>query len=179
MLRSLAKLKAPNRRQWILLALPAAAAAAALVMGCSSSGTSSGGSPGGHAAPAASHLKTAKIGSATVLTNSEGFTLYSFGLDTPTKSNCNGPCATNWPPVKGAVTAPGVKGTVGTIKRSDGSIQATFDGRPLYTFAADTSPGQAKGNGLRAFGGVWREDTTSGRAAAPASSPASSGGGGY
>jgi predicted lipoprotein with Yx(FWY)xxD motif len=178
MIRSLATLKARNRRLWMLLALPAAAAAAALVVGCSSSGTSSGGSSGGssgHAAPAAGSLKTANIGGATVLTNSKGFTLYSFALDTSTKSNCNGTCATNWPPVKGSVTPPGVKGTFGTIKRSDGSIQATFDGHPLYTFAADTSPGQAKGNGLTAFGGVWHEDTTSG--SAPASSPASNGGG--
>jgi predicted lipoprotein with Yx(FWY)xxD motif len=166
----------------MLLVLPAAAAAAALVVGCSSSGTSSGGSSGsssGHAAPAAGSLKTASIGGATVLTNSKGFTLYSFALDTSTTSNCNGTCATNWPPVTGSVTAPGVKGTFGTIKRSDGSMQATFDGHPLYTFAADTSPGQAKGNGLHAFGGVWHDDTTSGSAAAaPTSSPASNGGGG-
>ena len=175
MIRSLATLKAGHSRPWMLLALPAAAAAAALVVGCSSSGTSSGGS-GGHAAPAAGSLKTAKIGGATVLTNSKGFTLYTFALDTSTKSNCNGTCATNWPPVKGSVTAPGIKGTFGTIKRSDGSIQATFDGHPLYTFTADTSPGQAKGNGLNAFGGVWREDTASG-SAAPVSSPAPGGGG--
>ncbi len=180
MIRSLATLKARNRRLWMLLALPAVAAAAALVVGCSSSGTSSGGSAGGssgHAAPAAGSLKTAKIGGATVLTNSQGFTLYSFALDTSTKANCNGTCATNWPPVKGSVTAPGIKGTFGTITRSDGSTQATFDGHPLYTFAADTSPGQAKGNGLNAFGGVWHEDTTSG-SAAPAGSPAPGGGGG-
>ena len=174
MIRSLATLKAGHRRPWMLLALPAAAAAAALVVGCSSSGTSSGGS-GGHAAPAAGSLKTAKIGGATVLTNSKGFTLYTFALDTSTKSNCNGTCATNWPPVKGSVTAAGIKGTFGTIKRSDGSIQATFDGHPLYTFTADTSPGQAKGNGLNAFGGVWREETASG-SAAPVSSPAPGGG---
>jgi predicted lipoprotein with Yx(FWY)xxD motif len=180
MIRSLATLKARNRRLWMLLALPAAAAAAALMVGCSSSGTSSGGSSGGssgHVAPTAGSVKTAKIGGATVLTNSKGFTLYSFALDTSTKSNCNGTCATNWPPVKGSVTEPGIKGTFGTIKRSDGSTQATFDGHPLYTFTADTSPGQAKGNGLNAFGGVWHEDTTSG-SAAPVSSPAPGGGGG-
>jgi predicted lipoprotein with Yx(FWY)xxD motif len=176
MIRSLARLKAGHRRPWMLLALPAAAAAAALVVGCSSSGTSSGGSSG-HATPAAGSLKTAKIGGATVLTNGKGFTLYTFALDTSTKSNCNGTCATNWPPVKGSVTAPGIKGAFGTIQRSDGSIQATFDGHPLYTFTADTSPGQAKGNGLNAFGGVWHEDTASG-SAAPVSSPAPGGGGG-
>ena len=180
MIRSLATLKARNRRPWMLLALPAAAAAAALVVGCSSSGTSaSGGSSGGSSgqAAAAGSLKTASIGGATVLTNSEGFTVYSFALDTPATSNCNGTCAANWPPVTGAVTAPGITGTFGTITRSDGSKQATFNGHPLYTFTADTSPGQAKGNGLTAFGGVWHEDTTSG-SAAPASSTSSGGGGG-
>ena len=180
MLRSLARLKACNSRLRMLLPLPAAAAAAALVVGCSSFGTSYGGSSGssnGHPAAAAGGLKTAKVGGATVLTNSKGFTLYSFGLDTSTQSNCNRTCATNWPPVRGPVTAPGVGGTFGTIKRSDGSTQATFDGHPLYIFAADTSPGQAKGNGLTAFGGVWHEDTTSGTAA-PASSPAPGGGAG-
>jgi predicted lipoprotein with Yx(FWY)xxD motif len=176
MIRSLARQKARNRRPWMLLALPAATAAAALMVGCSSSGTSSGGGSSGNAAPAAGSLKTAKIGGATVLTNSKGFTLYTFALDTSTKSNCNGTCATNWPPVKGSVTVAGIKGTFGTIKRSDGSIQATFDGRPLYTFTADTSPGQAKGNGLNAFGGVWREGTAPG-SAAPVSSPAPGGGG--
>jgi predicted lipoprotein with Yx(FWY)xxD motif len=123
MLRSLATLKARNRRPWMLLALPAAAAAAAAVVGCSSSGTSSGGSSGGssgHAAPAAGSVKTANIGGATVLTNSKGFTLYSFAPDTPTTSKCNGSCATYWPPVKGPATAgAGVTGKLATIKRSD------------------------------------------------------------
>jgi predicted lipoprotein with Yx(FWY)xxD motif len=177
MIRSLATLKARNRRRWMLLALPAAAAA--LVVGCGSSGTPSGHSSGGHAAPAAGSVKTATIGGATVLTNSKGFTLYSFALDTPATSHCNGTCAQNWPPVTGSVSAPGVTGTFGTIRRSDGSVQATFDGHPLYTFAADTAPGQAKGNGLTAFGGLWHEDTASASAApAPAGSPAPGGGGG-
>ena len=129
---------------------------------------------------AAGSLKTATIGGVTVLTNAKGFTLYSFAPDTPTKSNCNGTCAKFWPPVKGAVTASGVKGTFGTIKRSDGSVQATFDGHPLYTFVGDTAPGQAKGNGLNLSGGVWHEVTTSGSAPAGSSSSGSgSGGNGY
>jgi predicted lipoprotein with Yx(FWY)xxD motif len=164
--------------------LPAAAAAAAVVAACSSSGTPSAASASGggsaHAAAAAGSVKTAKIGGVTVLINAKGFTLYSFAPDTSTMSKCNGTCAQNWPPVKGPVTASGVKGTFGTIKRSSGATQATFDGHPLYAFVGDTAPGQAKGNGLNAAGGVWHEVTTSGSAAAaPASTSSPGGGGGY
>jgi predicted lipoprotein with Yx(FWY)xxD motif len=181
MIRSLTRLEARNRLR-MLLAVPAVAAAAAVLAACGSSGTSStsGGSTStsSPAAATAGSLKTATIGGATVLTNSKGFTLYSFAPDTSTKSNCNGACAQNWPPVQGPVTASGVKGTFGTIKRSDGSTQATFDGHPLYTFVGDTAPGQAKGNGLNAAGGLWHEIATSG-STAPAPAGASSGGGGY
>jgi predicted lipoprotein with Yx(FWY)xxD motif len=175
-------LKASHCRR-ILLALLAVAAAAAVLAACSSSGTSSpsGGSTStGTSRPAAAtagSLKAATIGGATVLTSSKGFTLYSFAPDTPAKSNCNGTCAQNWPPVKGPATASGVKGTFATIKRSDGSVQATFDGHPLYTFAGDTAPGQNKGNGLNAAGGLWHEITTSGTAPAGSSTSGSGGGG--
>jgi len=166
----------------ILLALPAAAAAAAALAACSSSGAPSGasssGASTGHRAASAGSLKTADIGGATVLTSAKGFTLYSFAPDTPTASKCNGQCAQNWPPVGGPATAPGVKGTFGTIKRSDGSVQATFDGHPLYTFVGDTAPRQNKGNGLNAAGGLWHEITTPGSATASGST-AGSGGGGY
>jgi len=179
MIRSLTRLN-PLR---MLLALLAVAAAAAVLAACSSSGpssssggssSSSGGSP---AAAAAGGLKTATIGGATVLTSASGFTLYSFAPDTSTTSNCNGTCAQNWPPVTGPATASGVTGTFGTIKRSDGSTQATFDGHPLYTFAGDTAPGQNKGNGLNVNGGLWNEITTSGTAPAGGSSSGSGGGG--
>ena len=162
----------------VLLGLSAAAAAASVLVACSSAGTSaapSSGATAGSSSPAAAAaitVTTMKIGGATVLANSKGFTLYSFGPDTPTKSNCNGTCAQNWPPEKGPVTAVGITGTFGTIKRSDGSAQATFDGHPLYTFVGDNAPGQAKGNGLNAAGGVWHEIILSGAAA-----PTSGGGG--
>jgi predicted lipoprotein with Yx(FWY)xxD motif len=183
MIRTLTRQKAPNRLR-MLLALLAVAAASAILAACSSSGTSSTGGSGstGTSTPAAAttgNLKTTTIGGATVLTNAKGFTLYSFAPDTPTTSKCNGACAQFWPPVKGPATASGVKGTFGTIKRSDGSTQATFDGHPLYTFAADTAPGQAKGNGLNEEGGVWHEITTSGAAAPAPASTSSAGGYGY
>jgi predicted lipoprotein with Yx(FWY)xxD motif len=166
----------------ILLALPAAAAAIAALAACSSAGASpsSSASSSSPAVAAAGTVKTATIAGVTVLT-SKGFTLYSFAPDTPTTSKCNGTCAQNWPPVQGPVTAAGVTGTFGSIRRSDGSAQATFDGHPLYTFVGDTAPGQNKGNGLNAAGGLWHEITTSGAAApAPAGSSSSgSGGGGY
>jgi predicted lipoprotein with Yx(FWY)xxD motif len=182
MIRSLTRLEARNRLR-MLLALLAVAVATAVLAACSSSGTSStgGSNSTGTSSPAAAtagSLKTATIGGATVLTNANGFTLYSFAPDTPTTSNCNGTCAQNWPPVKGPATASGVTGTFGTIKRADGSVQATFDGHPLYAFAGDTAPGQAKGNGLNAAGGLWHEITTSGTAPAGSSSTGS-GGGGY
>ncbi len=168
-------------RLLILLALPAAAAAVAALAACSSAGASSPSSSASSspAAAAASTVKTATIAGVTVLTSSRGFTLYSFAPDTSTTSKCNGTCAQNWPPVTGPVTAAGVTGTFGTITRSDGSVQATFDGHPLYTFVGDTAPGQAKGNGLNAAGGLWHEITTSGTAAPAPAGSSSSGSGGY
>jgi len=176
MIRSVTRLEARNRRLRMLLALPAAAAVAAVVAACSSSGTpsgapssSSGGGSRAHMVAAAGSLKTAKIGGATVLTNVKGFAVYSFTPDTMTKSDCTGACAAAWPPVKGPATAGvGLTGKLGTIKRPDGSTQATYNGHPLYTFIKDTGPGTDKGNGVNAFGGLWHALTASG-SAAPAS----------
>ena len=108
-------------------------------------------------------LKTIQIKGVTVLTNSKGMTLYWFAPDTPTKSACYGSCAAYWPPVYGAQKAgPGVTGTLGTIRRSDGTIQATYDGHPLYTYIADNAPGQATGNNINLNGGLWHEVLASG-----------------
>jgi predicted lipoprotein with Yx(FWY)xxD motif len=92
-----------------------------------------------------------------VLTNSKGLTLYSFAPDTPTKSACYGSCASYWPPVGSAKLASGVPGTLTTIKRTDGTTQAVYNGHPLYTYIADSAPGQANGNNINLNGGLWRE----------------------
>ena len=114
-------------------------------------------------APAGGTLKTARIGGVMVLTNAQGFTLYWFAPDTPTRSTCYGTCAGYWPPVTGSPSAgPGVTGTLATISRSDGTTQVTYDGHPLYTYVGDTAPGQAFGNNLNLNGGLWHEVTISG-----------------
>jgi len=107
-------------------------------------------------------LKTATLGGVPVLTDAKGFTLYWFAPDTPTRSACYGTCAGYWPPLTGTPSAgPGVTGKLGTIKRSDGTTQVTYNRHPLYTYAGDTAPGQAFGNNLNLNGGLWHEMTVS------------------
>ena len=164
-----------RNRWWAPAALAGMAAVALMVAACAGTGTVGAAGPGGSAdssvktvsspSPGSSSttLKTRKINGVVVLTNAKGFTLYWFAPDTSTKSNCNGSCAAIWPTVKGPATAgPGVTGKLGTIKRSDGSTQATYNRHPLYTYVADTAPGQARGNGLNVNGGLWHEVTVSG-----------------
>ena len=103
-------------------------------------------------------LKARNVGGVNLLTNAKGLTLYWFAPDTATKSVCYGSCAAYWPPVTGTPSAgPGVTGTLGTITRTDGTTQATYDGHPLYTYIGDSAPGQASGNNLNLNGGLWHE----------------------
>jgi predicted lipoprotein with Yx(FWY)xxD motif len=165
------------RNRWLV---PVGAVAATLVIAAcgSSSSTGSSGSGSSPAAAPAGALSTAKVGSATLLTNSKGFTLYWFVPDSTTASKCYGSCAKYWPPVLGPASAgSGVTGTLGVITRTNGAKQATWNGHPLYTYVGDTAPGMNKGNGLNISGGVWHEIVLTGKGA-PASG-ASSGGGGY
>jgi predicted lipoprotein with Yx(FWY)xxD motif len=157
-------------------AKPATSATSSAPASSSSAPASSSSAP----ATSTSALKTTTIGGVAVVTNAKGFTLYWFVPDTSTKSNCNGSCTSYWPPVAGPATAgAGVTGKLGTIKRSDGSTQATYDGHPLYTYIGDTAPGQAKGNGLNLSGGVWHEMTVSGATTAASSTSSASGAGAY
>ncbi len=108
-------------------------------------------------------LKIASIGGVSVLTNARGYTLYWFVPDTPAKSTCYGTCAVYWPPVLGTPAAgSGVSGKLGTIRRSVGAAQVTYDHHPLYTYVGDSAPGQASGNNINLNGGLWHEMTASG-----------------
>lgn len=130
------------------------------------------------ATPTAAGPTTVSTGSTslgTVLTNPQGLTLYYF---TPEKGGvvaCTGGCATTWPPLKagGAETKPSsVTGTLGTVALSDGSMQVTYNGWPLHTYAADTAAGQTNGHGVA---GKWFAATpgltANGPAAAAAATP--------
>jgi predicted lipoprotein with Yx(FWY)xxD motif len=181
-------------------AAPILAGGAAVLAACGSSGpatstsspppatspTSPATSPQSGSSATTTTIMTHSTSKGTVLANAQGKTLYWFAIDTATKSNCNGTCTTYWPPVLGtAVAAAGssLPHGFGTITRSDGTRQATYDGHPLYTYAADTAPGQIGGNGLNLSGGLWWAMTPSGAklgaAASPSGSSSSSSGGGY
>ncbi len=195
------KRRVAMRNQWCakqpakLLAAPLLGACAALIAACGSSSppaSSSTHSPAATVSPASgAHgssvtISTHSTSKGTVLTDAQGKTLYWFALDTPTSSKCTGTCSTYWPPVIGTPSA--AAGTslphgFGTITRSNGQIQATYGGHPLYTYAADSAPGQIGGNGLKLSGGLWWAMTPSGAklgSSTPGSSTSSpSSGGGY
>lgn len=175
-----------RNRRWLLAGF---ATFGLVLAACGSSGgggSASGSAPASKAGSAAGQpvmLRSDKTSVGTVLTNAQGHTLYWFAIDTPASSKCTGACASTWPPVTGtARLSPAVHATgkLGTIKRSDGSVQVTYNGHPLYTYAGDHSAGQANGNGINGFGGLWHAVVLSGSGAgASPSSSSSSGGGGY
>ncbi len=91
----------------------------------------------------------AALGSYLVASNA--MTLYTYSGDTNGTSNCTGTCAKNWPPytVKDASVLAnleaGINGKSGTIMRSDGTMQVTYNGKPLYFYYRDQSPNDANG----------------------------------
>ncbi|XVV01817.1 hypothetical protein ACQPW3_31150 [Actinosynnema sp. CA-248983] len=114
---------------------------------------------GANALAQESELATAVVpGLGTVLTDGDGLTLYRFDKDTasPSVSNCDGDCAQKWPPALARSEEVKIAGVddklVNTIERADGTRQITVGGWPLYRFAQDQAPGDAKGQGV---GGTW------------------------
>jgi predicted lipoprotein with Yx(FWY)xxD motif len=159
---------------WAAGALLAAAAMAAA--GCSSSSSSPGtaqpaapassGTGGYGAAPssapasaAAATVKTGTSARGAIVTGPAGRALYLFEKDTGGMPSCYGACAQGWPPLLTTGTPAAGAGAsmalIGTVKRTDGSVQVTYAGHPLYYFVADTKPGDIKGEGLQAFGAGW------------------------
>ena len=178
------------RPRAILLAVAASASICLSAAACAHAPAATAGSAYGptSAAPTASMpastpaasgqdmLTVRKTSAGYVLATRSGMTIYWYSVDVKGsgKSTCSGSCLTAWPAVTGSpVAASGVQlaGKLGTITRSGGVIQATYNGYPLYTYAQDMSPGQVLGNGV---GGVWHIITGSVLSASPASAAAAS-----
>ena len=134
---------------------------AALLVGCA--GPRGMGGPGHHGmmkrpgygmapAAAASAPAGAPMVANGMLTGPNGMTLYTFDRDMAGsgKSVCNGPCATNWPPLMAGSAAPA--GDYSVVTRDDGGKQLAYKGKPLYYWVKDTKPGDMNGDG---FNGVW------------------------
>jgi predicted lipoprotein with Yx(FWY)xxD motif len=183
----------------VAAALLAAACSSTSSTSASAAGSAATSSPGTSAAGASTTgtvIKTANGSTGAFLTNGSGRTVYLWVKDGKNMSACSGACAGAWPPVTatGTVTVGGSAkaSDLGTITRSDGTKQVTYDGHPLYYFAGDTSTGQTNGQGSDGFGAKWwlvspagaqitSADTASATSAgsgstptAPASTPASS-----
>jgi predicted lipoprotein with Yx(FWY)xxD motif len=129
---------------------------------------------------APSQVKTRKTSIGTILVDSKGKSLYLFEKDKGTKSSCYGTCAANWPPYlttgKPKAGAGASSSKLGTIKRTNGTLQVTYNKHPLYWFKFDKAAGSTKGQDVHAFGGDWYAVTAKGVAVQPS---APSGGGGY
>ncbi|MDT9000285.1 hypothetical protein RQP53_13510 [Paucibacter sp. APW11] len=98
---------------------------------------------------------TAKDGA---LVGANQMTLYTFDKDTAGsgKSVCNGPCATNWPPLMAAADAKPASADWSLITRDDGARQWAYKGRPLYFWVKDQKPGDRSGDGVNK---VWHTAT--------------------
>lgn len=163
----------------------ASVAAVFLLAACgksSTSSTGSGGSPStSGASPTVSSATVSGVGK--VLVDASGMTLYYYQQDSGGTSACTGSCATAWPPLvltageSAPVAGSGIDPSkLGTITRSDGSIQVTYDGKPLYTYQGDASAGQAAGQGVGGFFAVTVSGSSSGGSGGGSGG---SGGGGY
>ncbi len=180
---------ATHRRAWLGVLL----AAGLLAGACSASATQapaaapSSGVAGASGQPAAASVGTATAaGLGPFLTGAGGRTLYILTKDSPGTSTCSGGCASAWPPFTVSGTVPsagsGVTGKLATLTRSDGGIQVTYDGMPLYYFSGDNAAGQTNGQGLQ---GIWYVALAAGNAstnsstAAPSAAPSPSSVSGY
>ena len=122
---------------------------------------------GGNTASSGTTVKIANSKLGRILVDSKGITLYDFVKDKGTMSACYGACAALWPPLvtQGKpVAGPGVKASLlGTTKRSDGKLEVTYGGHPLYYFVTDRKPGQTTGQGVNQFGAPWWVLTSAGK----------------
>jgi predicted lipoprotein with Yx(FWY)xxD motif len=155
------------------------AAAAVLAAGCGSSNSTTTAASSPPASATATQSTAAATGTSTAPAAGAGvtvsaksskngtilaagpkrLTVYLFEADHGSSSSCSGACAHVWPPVTttGAPSAhgPAITGDLGTITRSDGTMQVTYKGHPLYYYVRDGDSGDAYGQGIASFGASW------------------------
>jgi len=165
------RLGGPARSKWASLGLAAASFGALALCGCGSSDDA--GAQTDAAAPAATtpvktgpNLKVVSSDFGRVLADPKGEALYLFTKDGTGQSQCYGDCAAAWPPYivkRRSGAGQGVSaGLIGTTKRSDGRLQATYAGKPLYYYVSD-SPGNILCQDVEEFGGHWYVVKSSGK----------------
>jgi predicted lipoprotein with Yx(FWY)xxD motif len=156
---------------------------AVFAAGCGGAIPSSNGGP--------ATLKLTGSSNGRFLVDGQGHSVYLFEKDESGESYCSGSCAAVWPPLETSTVPRGGtgidNGALGTIKRDDGDMQVTYQGHPLYYYAADAStPGRTKGQDIEQFGAGWYLVGARGEPVEPETKPDSgsnsgsnSGGGGY
>ena len=158
-----------SSRPIVLTATAAAVALAALAVAVFGSGTAT-------AAPDATNARSATVkvahsGLGKILVDPRGRSLYMLSSDSAKKSACFGACAQAWPPLRASRkprVGKGLKASkIGTIRRSDGKRQVTYNHHPLYRFVNDTKAGETNGEGISAFGGLWTVLSPVGRPVSP------------
>ncbi len=169
-------------RHLLKLSIPALAASL-LLAACGSSSSSSTTSSAASTEPvtqtssnssSAVVVKSASNSLGTILVNSQGMTLYHLSGEVNGKFICTSTsCLGVWHPLIASSGAPGGEvGSLGTVKRPEGTMQVTYKGTPLYTFTGDQQPGETKGQGIKDVG-TWSVITTS-SSSTPAPSTSSS-----
>jgi predicted lipoprotein with Yx(FWY)xxD motif len=165
--------------------VPAVIAVAGLAFSaCTTQGGGSPAATGTSGSAGGPTVATASSELGTYLTGPDGKTLYVLTKDTANTSTCTASCANTWPPFTLAAgqkpqAGGGVTGQLGTLTRSDGATQVSYNGLPLYHFMGDAKAGDTNGQGV---GGVWFVAGAAGGpggSGAPGSSAASAPPGGY
>jgi predicted lipoprotein with Yx(FWY)xxD motif len=128
-------------------------------------------------------VSAANVDGQNVLVDTKGDALYTNDQDTASMSSCANGCTAIWPPLTTSGTptkSSDVSGTLGTLKRADGTRQVTLDGKPLYRFAEDGGPGKVNGDGAKdSFGGRQFSWHVASAGKASSDSGSSGGGGSY
>ncbi len=185
-------------RHLLKLSLPALAVSL-LLAACGSSSSRNTTSSAASTQPAAQTssssssavvVKSASNSLGTILVDSQGMTLYHLSGEQNGKFICTSTtCLGVWHPLiaPSSGTPSGEVGSLGTVKRPEGTVQVTYKGTPLYTFTGDQQSGETKGQGIKDVG-TWSVVTASSSSTTPSTSSSSepekssgggSSGGGY